>query len=62
MNTVTDTLQKSKVAAIIMQIRRPLTMRLIIFIRHPHMFTMSEYELHSCLIAKNENEINMVDP
>ena len=41
---------------IIMQIRRQLTLRLQIFIcQHPHMFTMSKYELHSCLIAKNEN-------
>ena len=52
---VTDTPKKSNMAAIIMQIRRPLTLRLKIFIHHPHMFTMSKYELHSCLIAKNEN-------
>ena len=53
--TVTDTPRKSNMAAIIMQIRRPLTLRLIIFIHHLHMFTMSKYELYSCLIAKNEN-------
>ena len=52
---VTDTPKKSNMAAIIMQIRRPLTLRLIIDIHHPHMFTMSKYELHSCPIAKNEN-------
>ena len=37
---VTDTPKKSNMAAIIMQIRWPLTLRLIIFIRHPHMFTV----------------------
>ena len=52
---LTDTPKKSNMVAIIMQITWPLTLRLIIFIRNPHMFTVSKYELHSCLIAKNEN-------
>ena len=52
---VTNTPQKSKMAVIIMQIRRPLTMRLIIFNHDSRMFAVRKYELQSCLNAKNEN-------
>ena len=54
MNTVYDPSQTSKMAVIIMQIRRPLTLRLIIIFPT---CLLCKYELHSCLdlIAKYEN-------
>ena len=53
--TVTDNPKKCNMAAIIMQIRWLLTLRFIICIRDPQTFAVSKYELHSCLITKNEN-------
>ena len=48
---VTDTPKKSNMAAIIMQIRRPLTLRLIIFIHIP-----------ICLLCQNMNFIDVLLP
>ena len=38
--------KSQKIAIIIMQIRQPLTLKLMTFIRHHHMLTMSKYKLH----------------
>ena len=56
---VKDTPQKSKVAAIIMQIRWPLTLKLIILLSIPTwLFTQLKYKLHSYrrLIAKKKKK------
>ena len=52
MKAVTDIYFKSKIVAFILQIRLPLTFRLIIFNHNSYMFAVPKYELHSCPNAK----------
>ena len=49
---VTDAAKKSNMAAIIMQIKLPLTLRLIIFIRHPTYLLYQNMDFIAVLLPK----------